>query len=800
MATQGQLTAGLTAGEVARRVSLGQVNDLPRRSSRSLSAIIRANVFTLFNAVIGVLWVLILVFGQWQDGMFGLIIVANSAIGIVQELRAKRTLDRLAVVGEAPVRVRRDGAELEIPPRTVVLDDLVVLGPGDRLLVDGEVTSSAGLEIDESLLTGEADSVHKQPGDAVLSGSFVVAGTGIYVATKVGKEAYAAKLAEEASKFALAHSELRDGVNKFIKYITWLVIPIGLLLIYSQLNRATTFDEALTSTVAGIVTMIPEGLVLMTSIAFAVGVVRLGQRKCLVQELPAIEGLARVDVLCLDKTGTLTAGGMDLSEVIVLDDDLPVPDALGALANADPRPNATALAVRQRYPDSPGWIARASVPFSSARKWSGTEFETHGSWVLGAPDILLEPGTPGYGKAADLAATGLRVLALCHVGDGALARPDDLGPLNAAALITLSQRIRPDAPDTLAYFARQNVTLKIISGDNPESVSAIATSLNVPGGDRAVDARTLPEDDQDKLAEILETHTVFGRVTPQQKRLFVGALQSRGHTVAMTGDGVNDVLALKDADLGVAMGSGSGATKAVAQVVLLDDSFATLPHVVGEGRRVLANIERVSGLFLTKTFYAIVLSLLTGVVGLAFPFAPRHSTLVNALTIGIPAFFLALAPSYERARTGFVPRVLRLAVPAGVACAIATFASFALAQSSSSDLTFARTAGVITLFVATWWVLVLVARPYIADGRMTWWRVILVASMVGLFALAMALPPTRALFALQPGNAINDLTAVGFGVLAAAVLTLAVTFTHRKKPPAEPPPPPPRPAAPERVR
>ncbi|SDH44534.1 cation-transporting ATPase E [Sinosporangium album] len=794
MVSRGQTRTGLTSAEVTRRVAAGQVNDLPRRSSRSYGAIVRANVFTLFNAVIGVLWVLILVFGAWQDSLFGLIIVANTGIGIVQEVRAKRTLDRLAVVGEVPVRVRRDDTEREIPPREVVLGDLVLLGPGDRLLVDGEVTSSHGLEIDESLLTGEADPVHKQPGASVLSGSFVVAGVGGYIATKVGRDAYAARLSEEASRFSLAHSELRDGVNKFIKYITWLVIPIGLLLIYSQLRRDTTFSEALTSAVAGIVTMIPEGLVLMTSIAFAVGVIRLGRRKCLIQELPAIEGLARVDVLCLDKTGTLTAGGMDLSEVIVLDDRLPVHDALAALANADPRPNATALAVRARYDDSPGWIARASVPFSSARKWSGTEFETHGAWVLGAPDILLEPGTPGYGAAADLATTGLRVLALCRADDGALARPDELGPLSAAALVTLSQRIRPEAPETLAYFAKQNVTLKIISGDNPESVAAIATSLNIPGGDRAIDARTLPEDDQHKLAEILETHTVFGRVSPQQKRLFVSALQSRGHTVAMTGDGVNDVLALKDADLGVAMGSGSGATKAVAQVVLLDDSFATLPHVVGEGRRVLANIERVSNLFLTKTFYAIVLSLLTGVVGLAFPFAPRHSTLVNAFTIGIPAFFLALAPCVERSRPGFVRRVLRFAVPAGVTCALATFGSFALAHVYSPDLTLARTAGVITLFVASWWVLVLIARPYVEttpSGRaVTWWRVALVASMAGLFMLAMALPFTRDLFALQPGDVVNDLTALGLGIVAAGVLTAVVALVRNHRRPAEPTAPP----------
>ncbi|GHE34927.1 magnesium-transporting ATPase [Streptosporangium violaceochromogenes] len=765
---------GLTAAEVTERTARGQVNEVRRRSSRSLGAIIRANVLTLFNAVIAALWALIMIFGQWQDGLFGLVIVANSAIGIVQELRAKRTLDRLAVVGEAPVRVRRDGADTEIPPRRVVLGDLILLAPGDRLLVDGEVTGSDGLEVDESLLTGEADPVRKEPGDRVLSGGFAVAGTGSYVATDVGGGAYAARLAEEASAFGLSHSELREGIARFIRYITWLVIPIGALLIWSQLKRAGDFGQAITGAVAGIVTMIPEGLVLMTSIAFAVGVVRLGRRRCLVQELPAIEVLARVDVLCLDKTGTLTSGGMSLGEVHTLRDDLPVRAALSALAHLDPHPNPTLSAVRADHPTPPGWTAVATVPFSSARKWSGAEFRDQGAWVLGAADVLLTPGTPAYAEAEKRAATGLRVLALGRVatllepgkpgGDLGDVPGADLGPVEAAAIVVLEQRIRPEAARTLRYFAEQRVTVKIISGDNPRSVSAIATALKIPGGERAVDARTLPEDNPDKLAEIVETNTVFGRVSPRQKRLFVSALRARGHTVAMTGDGVNDVLALKDADLGVAMGSGSGATRAVAQIVLMDDDFTGLPSVVAEGRRVLANIERVSSLFLTKTFYALVLSLLAGGISFTFPFTPRHSTLVNALTIGIPAFFLALAPSAERARPGFVPRVLRLAIPAGVICAAAVSLTYWIAR-TGSPVAESRTAAVITLFVTTWWVLVLVARPYVP------WRIALVAAMAALFALALALPFTREFFALGLNGAGDGLAALAVGVVASAVLT-----------------------------
>ncbi|MFB4292280.1 HAD-IC family P-type ATPase [Nonomuraea sp. ATR24] len=751
---------GLTAAQVAA----AKPNHVPKRSSRSLAAIVRANFCTLFNLVIGVLWLLILIFGEWQDSVFGLIMLANVLVGVVQELRAKRTLDRLAVVSQSPVTVRRDGREQEIAPDRVVLGDLVLLSPGDNLLVDGEVVESAGLEVDESLLTGEADPVLKRPGDRVLSGSFAVAGTGAFTATAVGTDAYAVRLAEEAAKFHLSHSELRDGIKKFIRYVTWLVIPIGALLMYSQLRHSVDFGTAITGAVAGIVTMIPEGLVLMTSIAFAIGVVRLGRRRCLVQELPAIEGLARVDVLCLDKTGTLTAGGMELDQVLPLRDGEPVGDALAALAAADPRPNATARAILERHPAAP-WQARAAVPFSSARKWSGADFGPHGVWVLGAPDVLLSDGEEGYARAAGLSATGARVLALCRTDKLPESGTPEVEPV---ALVTLKQRIRPDARETLRYFDKQGVTVKVISGDSPAAVSAIAVDLGIPGGERAVDARTLP-DDPDELAETLDANTVFGRVTPQQKRLFVGALQARGHTVAMTGDGVNDVLALKDADLGIAMGAGSPATKAVAQVVLLDNTFATLPHVVGEGRRVLANIERVSGLFLTKTFFAIVLALTTGVAGMMFPFTPRHSTLVNALTIGIPALFLALAPTLERAKPGFVPRVLRFAVPAGVFCALAVLAAYAAAATGSLEQD--RTSAVLALFLTTWWVLVLVARP------LTRGRIVLVAAMAGLFALALAIPAVRELFTLEPGGVRADLIAVGVSVAAAAALSAVLKAT-----------------------
>ncbi|WP_460364893.1 HAD-IC family P-type ATPase, partial [Actinocorallia lasiicapitis] len=397
--------AGLTSAQVAERRATGRTNDVEHRSSRSVAEIVRANVFTRFNALIGVLCVLVLLFGAWQDALFGGIIVANTAIGIIQELRAKRTLDKLAVVGEQKVKVVRDGREESIEQREIVLDDLILLETGDRLVVDGTVVSSRSLEIDESLLTGEADPVHKNPGDQAQSGSFVVAGGGSFTATKVGHDAYAAVLVAEASQFKLAQSELQQGINRFLRLVTWLLVPVGLLLVVSQfvVNR-NDFGQAVVSAVAGVVTMIPEGLVLMTSIAFAVGVVRLGRRDCLVQELPAIEGLARVDVLCVDKTGTLTEPGMDLAEFRVLRDDLPARTAVAALVASDPSPNPTLRAVAEALPAEPGdgWLLDKAVPFSSARKWSGASFKGEGDWVLGAADVLLPADDPARAEAERL--------------------------------------------------------------------------------------------------------------------------------------------------------------------------------------------------------------------------------------------------------------------------------------------------------------------------------------------------------------------------------------------------------------
>ncbi|MGW0084191.1 cation-translocating P-type ATPase [Streptomyces sp. NPDC003393] len=760
---------GLTGAEVAERLARGEVNDVPVRSSRSLADIVRANVLTRFNAIIGVLWLIMLCVAPIQDSLFGFVILANTGIGILQEWRAKQTLDSLAVIGEARPTVRRDGTAVAISTSEIVLDDVIEVGPGDKVAVDGACVEADGLEIDESLLTGEADPVVKRPGDHVMSGSFVVAGGGAFQATRVGREAYAARLAEEASRFTLVRSELRTGISTILKYVTWMMVPTAVALVISQLVvKDTDLKASLARTVGGIVPMVPEGLVLLTSVAFAIGVIRLGRKRCLVQELPAIEGLARVDTVCLDKTGTLTEGGMDLTELRTLNghEESYVRQVLGALGESDPHPNASLQAIIDACPNTEEWRCVESLPFSSARKYSGAGFEGNGessTWLLGAPDVLLPADDPALAQTNQLNERGLRVLLLARavreLDDTEVAR--DAVP---AALVVLEQRLRPDAADSLRYFAEQDVRAKVISGDNAVSVGAVAAKVGLAG--TAVDARRLPAE-REAMARDLDEGTVFGRVTPQQKRDMVGALQSRGHTVAMTGDGVNDVLALKDADIGVSMGSGSEAARAVAQIVLLDNSFAVLPSVVAEGRRVIGNITRVATLFLVKTVYSVLLAVLVVCSQVEYPFLPRHLTLLSTLTIGVPAFFLALAPNTERARPHFVRRVMRYAVPGGLVAAAATFATYLIARHhyTGPDALDAETsAATLTLFLVAMWVLAIIARPY------TWWRIALVAAMGVAFVCVLAVPALQHFFALRLVGTAMPWLAVGTAVVAAIVL------------------------------
>ncbi|GAA3992054.1 HAD-IC family P-type ATPase [Thermobifida alba] len=780
---------GLTSAQAAQRLAEGLGNDVPVRASRTVGQIIRANVFTRINAMVAVLFGIIAVIGPVQDGLFALVIVINTLIGTVQELRAKKTLDSLAIVNAARPRVVRDGTVVELSSQEVVLDDVVEVASGDQAVVDGVVVSASGLEMDESLLTGEADPVLKQPGDPIMSGSFVVAGSGRFRATRVGREAYAARLTEEAARFSLVRSELRSGLDRILRFITWLLFPIGGLLLYSQLFLGAQVTEevsaggtvsgpladALRGMVAALVSMVPEGLVLLISIAFAVGVVRLGRRRCLVQELPAIEGLARVDVVCTDKTGTLTDTGMRLAEVRPLDgshDVAGLTEVLAALAAADPRPNPSMAALRDGCGTPPEWPVASVMPFSSARRWSGVSFTTpEGSrhWVLGAPEALAAAGSPALAAASAVAARGLRVLLLGRA-DAAVDGPHTVVPV---ALVVLEQRMRPDAAPTLDYFARQDVAVKVVSGDNAASVAAVARDLGLDGAESPVDARELSPGEA-HFGDTVEKATVFGRVSPEQKRSLVAALRRGGHTVAMTGDGVNDVLALKEADIGVAMGSGSPAARSVAQVVLLDDRFATLPHVVAEGRRVIGNIERVANLFLTKTVYSMTMATVVSLLAVAYPFFPRHATLINAVTFGIPSFFLALAPNTERARPGFVARTLRLAVPAGLVSGLAAMTTYLLVLDGASVPTPAdRTAVLITLCATTLWVLLLVARPYV------WWKAVLVAGMVAVLLTALLTPLGQAFFALDVSDPGAVVTALAVAGAAAAVITVVRVLDDR---------------------
>jgi cation-transporting ATPase E len=755
----------LTAAQVAQRIADGRVNIVNDRNSRSLGSIIRANTFTYFNALIGGLWILMLVCAPLIDSLFGIVIVINTAIGIIQEYRAAQTLAKLSLVGQAQALVRRDGVDAEIPPNKIVLDDIIIVRTGDQMLVDAQVLQSHGLELDESLLTGEADPVPMEIGSAALSGSFAVAGSGLVQATKVGADSYASVIAAEATKFSVTNSELRNSIQRFIKLVSWALIPIGIALFVSQ-YRANDgrIRDAVAGTVPGIITMVPEGLVLLTSVAMAVATIRLAERKVLVQDMPAVEVLARVDVVCVDKTGTLTQPGMAVQQLVTLDDSVSVEDVLGALGASEPEPNPTLQALISRWSAPQGWTTEAAIPFSSARKWSGATFTDHGSWVLGAPEMLLPDSSPVRTTADELAAGGARVVVLGSIPTQNLNVDGPIDAVHPCALVVIDQTLRPDAAETVTYFLEQGVKIKVISGDNAVTVGAIAAQAGIPGADQPYDARQLP-DDMNELADVLEANSVFGRVTPAQKRAMVGALQSRGHTVAMTGDGVNDVLALKDADLGIAMGSGAGATRSVAQLVLLDDRFAVMPSVVAEGRRVLGNIERVSDLFLTKSFYATAISIATVIFVLPFPFLNRHLTVVTALTIGTPAFFLALMPNSQLFRKGFFKRVLRFAIPAGLTCAVSAYVTYGYVLRAAGDIDEARNAAVITLFTVAWWVLVQVARPL---NPIRW--VIVLAMLIGFLGV-LFIPWLSNLFALSWLPNYQGLSAVAIGAVGAVVVT-----------------------------
>lgn len=785
---------GLSTAEVRERTAAGRVNSVPTATSRSAWEIVQANVFTLFNGVVGGCFILLLVLGQWRDALFGLSAISNSLIGIIQEYRAKRSLDQLAILQAARNTVVRNGAREVVSSDELVPDDLVVLNAGDQVTADLELLGGAPLEVDESLLTGESEPVPKAGGAVLLSGSLILTGSGRARVLRVGPDTFAYRLAAEARRFSLVRSEIRRGLEKVFTVITWLLLPTALLLTNAQMQDQGGWAGAMGSgrwipavvgAVAGIMAMIPLGLLLMTSVAFAVGGLRLARQKVLVQELAAVEVLARVDVLCLDKTGTLSSGSVVFDAVheagtAPASGWRPAVEWFGANAEA----SSTAAAIGAAFPVRVPLQEQDSVPFSSARKWSSVTFApgsaASGTWILGAPDTVLgsADSADAHARAAALASTGLRTLVLAHLpaplppGPAEAGLPTGLVPV---MLLTFRESIRRDAASTLDYFRRQGVTVKIISGDDPRTVAALARGVGFGTG-VAYDARTLPRDPL-LLEETVESQSLFGSVTPSQKRDLIQALKRRGHTVAMTGDGVNDVLALKDADLGIAMDSASPATKAVARMVLLDGRFERLPAVVDEGRRAISNIERVSLVFLSKTVYATVISVVTGVLLLAFPFLPRQLSALDGLTIGLPAFFLALQPGGQRYAPGFLRRALAFAVPAGICTALCVLAVSAYGQLwGGHSLESAQSAATVTLGLVAAWILMMASRPL---NRI---KVLILAGMYAGLVLLFSVPLTQDFFRVEWPPA--GLLAVSVAVALAGCLAIELVGRLTRRPPA----------------
>ena len=735
---------GLSPEEVAQRIETGDVNQPCDPPDRSVLQILRANALTPVNAIMVVLFILVIISGHPEDGLFVGVVLSNTVVGVTQEVKARRELAKLQVLTEPNATVIRSGERETIEAVDVVLDDLVVLSPGGQVPVDAEIVRATGLLLDESLLTGESDSVAKDEGDEVLSGSFVVAGSGTARATAVGDNGFASGLSIEARTFSAAQSKLRQAIDKILMWLTIIIPVASILLLLRLLSAEERWQDALQGTVAAAVAMVPDGLVLLTSLAFVAGVLKLSRNQALAKQLSTVEVLARVDVLCLDKTGTITTGEIVFSELHVVGEHSlsDATAAVTALAAADEAPNATMQAIVDGIGSSSDWEVVATEPFSSARKWSATQFRDHGWIYLGAPDILLGDDAAGAELIDRLSAAGQRLVAVASSAQG----PDGdtaPSPLDPIAVIELRDEIRSDAADILRYFSDQDVSIKIISGDNPETVDAIGHRAGLMGDRMPVDARTLG-DDEAAISKALEEHDVFGRVAPRQKQAMVKALQARNHVVAMTGDGVNDVLALKDADLGIAMGSGSEATRSVADLILTDNAFSSLPIVVDEGRKVINNVERVANLFVTKAMYAVLLTVAIGIIGSPFPFLPRQLTLIGTFSIGIPGFFLALSPEVRLVRSGFLDRVLRFSIPAGALAATATFITYEVGRRQFDiSLSEARTLATVTLLGAGLAVLMAASRP------LRGWKFGLALAMAASYAVIVAIPSQREFFELD---------------------------------------------------
>ena len=722
---------GLTEEQVQLRAACGWRNLDTTGHGKTEKDIILGHTLTFFNSVFVVLAAVLVFVGSSPRNMTFLIVAAiNTVIGIVQEIRAKRAVDQLTLVAAQTVRVIRDGKKAEVRTDELVRDDIVEFRAGDQICADG-ILRTGSLQVNESLITGEADSIAKNPGDELKSGSFVIAGKGRCQLTGVGADAFAAQLATEAKKDPTASkSEMMLSLDKLIHFIGFALVPIGALLFWQQFSLLGLDARASgESTVAALVGMIPEGLYLLTSIALAVSAIKLTRQRVLIQDMNCIETLARVDVLCVDKTGTITENRMEVENIVPLTSQPPehIETILTALYGSEEPENDTAQALHDLFRGETDWVLQRRIPFTSKAKWGGAVFQNQGAFLVGAPEFILgdryEEIRP---QVEPWSTTGYRVLLLAEYhGDPQpeMLNEESLTPL---ALLLITNRIRPEAPQTFRYFAEQGVTIKVISGDNPVTVSDVAKRAGIDGATNYVDT-TLLETDEDFLRAARD-FTVFGRVTPDKKRRLIRALKALGHTVAMTGDGVNDVLAMKDADCGIAMASGAQAASQVARMVLLDNDFSAMPNIVGEGRRVINNIQRAAALFLVKNIFSLGLSLLSLLTGWAYPMVPFHLTVISALTIGVPSFFLAMEPNYERVTGKFLPNVLRRAFPGGltnifvVLMAQAFVAVFAIPHGHISSVC-AAILGVVGLLV-----LFQVCKPFDKFRKFIWW-----AMAAGLF-------------------------------------------------------------------
>lgn len=721
---------GLTDAEVRQRIEQGLVNHNSDIKSKSIKRIVLENLITPFNILNFVLAVLILIVGSYKNLLFMGVIICNIFIGTVQEIRAKKTIDKLSLIAEPKAHVIRNGIKQEIAIHDIVMDDITFLGAGNQVCSDAVVIEGE-CEVNESLLTGESEPVLKQPGDHLLSGSFIISGNCHARVEHVGKDNYAAQITDNAKYVKKPNSEIMRWTNRIIKYIGFTLIPVGIALFCKQVFISHQgFNDAIVGVVAALIGMIPEGLILLTSVVFAVSIIRLSQHKTLVQELYCIETLARVDVLCLDKTGTITEGTMEVTDVLPLHDttneELNI--ALGSLIHALEDDNPTFNAVKTYCDQYDKLTCNHIVPFSSARKWSGASFDENGSYIFGATEFILKDSSPYQEIIKEHSEKGQRVLMLAHsphqIQDKEL--PEEIHPM---AFLFISDKIRAEAPDTLAYFAKQGVDIKIISGDNAITVANIAKKAGLKTAEQYVDATTLQTPEE--IKEAAQKYSVFGRVTPQQKLDLVKALKEQGHTVAMTGDGVNDVLALKESDCSIAMASGSDAARTVSQLVLLDSNFTSMPKILKEGRRSINNLQRSSSLFLTKTIFSTINAILFIFLHFDYPFQPIQLTLISALTIGAPSLILALEPNKERIKGKYIVNVIRKSIPGAMTMIFNIVALAILCSFIQFNNTEISTLAVMITGFAGLLVLLKVSLPF------NWIRCALFFTMLGAFIFAI---------------------------------------------------------------